>query len=80
MVARIERLVAVSDVVKASDEDLDGCGPASPSADAAEGLLGRGPAAVVVTRGGDGVSLFTAGRRLDLPALRVAGRGHDRRR
>jgi fructokinase len=71
VVARIERLVAVSDIVKASDEDLEGLRPGLSLEDAAADLLGRGPAAVVVTRGGDGVSLFTAGGRLDLPALRV---------
>ena len=71
VVARIERLVALSDIVKASDEDLDGLRPGLSLADAAADLLARGPAAVVVTRGGDGVSLFTAGGRLDLPAQRV---------
>ena len=71
VVARIERLVAASDVVKASDEDLEGLRPGVSLADAAEGLLGLGPTAVVVTRGGDGVSLFTGAGRLDLPAPRV---------
>ena len=71
VVDRIERLVALSDVVKASDEDLEGLRPGESLGDAAAGLLAMGPAAVVVTRGGDGVSLFTAAGRLDLPALRV---------
>ena len=80
VVARIERLVAASDVVKASDEDLEGLRPGVSLADAAEGLLGLGPTAVVVTRGGEGVSLFTGAGRLDLPAMPGAGRRHHRRR
>jgi fructokinase len=74
VVARIERLVAASDIVKASDEDLEGLRPGVSLGDAAVGLLGLGPTVVVVTRGGDGVSLFTGSGRLDLPAspVRVA--------
>ncbi|MET1059763.1 MAG: carbohydrate kinase [Nocardioides sp.] len=71
VIARIERLVAASDIVKASDEDLEGLRPGVSLADAATGLLGLGPTAVVVTRGGEGVSLFTASGTLDLPALPV---------
>jgi fructokinase len=71
VVARIERLVAASDIVKASDEDLEGLRPGVSLGDAAVGLLGLGPTVVVVTRGGEGVSLFTGSGRLDLPASPV---------
>ena len=72
VVERIERLVALSDVVKASDEDLEGLRPGASWAEAATGLLALGPVAVVVTRGGDGVSLFLRSGQVDVPATRVA--------
>lgn len=58
-VARIERILPHVDVLKASDEDLaflrDGVDPLR----AAQDLLASGPAAVLVTRGGDGVHVVT---------------------
>lgn len=54
VVERVERVVALADVVKASDEDLEALYPALTHAEAAAALLARGPAVVVVTRGGDG--------------------------
>jgi fructokinase len=51
----IERLVALSDVVKVSDEDLRWLYPDRSDEDAARDWLASGPAAVVVTRGGAGV-------------------------
>ena len=54
VVAQVERVVAVCDLVKASDEDLEALYPGRTYAEAAAGLLAHGPSAVVVTRGGDG--------------------------
>ena len=54
VVERVARMVAVADLVKASDEDLETLYPDREHADAAAALLGLGPAAVVVTRGGAG--------------------------
>jgi fructokinase len=54
VVARVERMVAVADLVKASDEDLEALYPDRSHADAAAGLLALGPSAVVVTRGAEG--------------------------
>ena len=71
VVARIERMVASADVVKASDEDLEVLSPEALWEDTAVRLLGLGPAAVVVTRGRDGASVFRAGGRVDVPAARV---------
>jgi fructokinase len=51
----IERLVALSDVVKVSDEDLRWLYPDRSDEDAARDWLASGPAVVVVTRGGAGV-------------------------
>ena len=54
VVQRVERMVAVADLVKASDEDLEALYPQRSYADAAAALLELGPAAVVVTRGAGG--------------------------
>lgn len=52
--ARIEALVALADVVKASDEDLAWLFPGETQAAVAERWLELGAGLVVVTRGGDG--------------------------
>ncbi len=51
----IERLVALSDVVKVSDEDLRWLYPDRSNEEVARDWLASGPAVVVVTRGGAGV-------------------------
>ena len=61
--AYIERMAPVlarADVVKASDEDLDYLSPGVDPLVTARALLGTGPSAVLVTRGGDGVHVLTA--------------------
>ena len=60
----IERLVALSDVVKASDEDLRWLYPDRPDEDVAQAWLASGPALVVVTRGAAGVYAVSAGLEL----------------
>jgi fructokinase len=54
VVERVERMVAVADLVKASDEDLETFYPDRAYAESAAALLQLGPAAVVVTRGAEG--------------------------
>lgn len=71
LVARVERLAAVCDLVKASDEDLEHLYPALPVAEAAAALRALGPAAVVVTRGGDGATWFGAGAPVEVASLPV---------
>src|SRR4051812_32144326 len=56
IVARVEAMAALSDVVKASDEDLEHLYPHLAREEAAGHLLALGPAAVVITRGGDGAT------------------------
>lgn len=51
---RAERVAALADVVKASDEDLAWLYPERTLEDAAAAWLGLGPALVVVTRGAEG--------------------------
>ncbi|QMU68784.1 carbohydrate kinase [Streptacidiphilus sp. P02-A3a] len=58
-VAQVERCVALSDLVKASDEDLDWLYPGEKARSVAARWLALGPAAVLVTRGGDGSTGFT---------------------
>lgn len=54
VVARVEAVAAVADLVRASDEDLEALYPGRSLPEAAADLLALGPAAVVVTRGADG--------------------------
>jgi fructokinase len=61
---RIEALVALSDVVKVSDEDLRWLCPGEPDEDVARRWLALGPAVVVVTRGREGT--FTVAERAEL--------------
>jgi fructokinase len=60
----IEHLVAMSDVVKVSDEDLRWLYPDGTDEDVAQAWLASGPALVIVTRGGAGVYAVSA--RLEL--------------
>lgn len=74
LVAQVERLVAVSDVVKASDEDLLALYPDVTVADSVARFLELGAGAVVVTWGGAGATCHTpAGDfRIDAETVRVA--------
>jgi fructokinase len=67
----IEHLVALSDVVKVSDEDLTWLYPDRRDEDVAREWLALGPALVVVTRGGQGVFAVTAGLELRRPATPI---------
>ncbi|MEU7329701.1 carbohydrate kinase family protein [Streptomyces parvus] len=73
-VARVERCVALSDVVKASDEDLRWLHPDQEPERVAERWLAAGPALVLVTRGEAGAfALFPGGRiTVEAPAVEVA--------
>jgi fructokinase len=65
--ARIRRVMARADLVKASAEDLAFLVPDSGAADAAAALLGWGAGCVLVTDGPAPVRAFTAGVRLTAP-------------
>lgn len=65
--ARIEELASLADVVKASDEDLAWLYDDRTDA-AAASLQARGPAAVVLTRGADGATVFTGAGGVDVAA------------
>lgn len=68
----VERLVALADVVKVSDEDLGWLHPGVAPVEVARDWVGRGPALVVVTLGGEGALAVTAaGDELTVTAPRV---------
>jgi fructokinase len=58
LVARVERVAAHADLVKASDEDLQALYPDMSLAHAAQRLLARGAPVVVVTEGARGARWF----------------------
>lgn len=70
-VRRVERCVALSDLVKASDEDLDWLYPGVPVPDVAARWLALGPELVLVTRGGAGATGFTSGDTVTAAAVRT---------
>lgn len=70
--ARVETIVATSDVVKVSDEDLAWLAPEkAPDAIAAD-WLELGPSIVVVTHGGNGATGVSRAGVVDVPAWQVA--------
>ncbi|NOD88319.1 MULTISPECIES: carbohydrate kinase [unclassified Ruegeria] len=70
---RLNRMIAQSDIVKVSDEDLDWIIPgAEPEAVKAALLLQAGPSALIVTRGGDGANGYLAdGSQVTVPVKPV---------
>src|SRR4051794_5050983 len=71
VVRAVEEVVALADLVKASDEDLAVLYPDATVEESVVRLLGLGPSAVVVTRGRDGATWFHAGERVDVPSADV---------
>lgn len=71
VVASTERLAALSDVVKASDEDLAHLYPDLDVPVAARRLLALGPAAVLVTKGGRGATWYDSNLEVHLASVPV---------
>ncbi len=71
VVGRVERMVAISDIVKASDEDLSALYPDLDNLVAARALLALGPAAVVVTRGAEGATWVGRSSQAEIASLPV---------
>ncbi|MFZ2176491.1 MAG: carbohydrate kinase [Rhodococcus sp. (in: high G+C Gram-positive bacteria)] len=69
---RIEYLVSIADIVKASDEDLRWFDPDRDPLDVAHDWLSRGPAVVAVTAGAQGAFAVYAGGVVEVPAVEVA--------
>lgn len=70
-VARVERQVALAQVVKASEDDLRWLYPDSDVTQIASEWVTRGPALVVITRGADGAVAFTSKAYVARPAPAV---------
>jgi fructokinase len=71
-VARVEALVALADVVKVSDEDLEWLHPDHTVVETAARWASTGPGLVVVTRGGAGAVVVRAdGTTLEVPGVPV---------
>ena len=70
-VARVERVVHNSHILKVSDDDLDYLSPGVAPIDAARSLLAAGPSVVLVTAGAAGVHLVTPSAERFVPATPV---------
>lgn len=71
--ARLDRMFAMADIVKVSDEDLDWIvqGPLSQS-EKTEALCAKGPGIVILTRGAEGaVAYMDDGTEVNVPIARV---------
>lgn len=69
--ARIRRMIAKSDIVKVSDEDLAWLEPGMDAQDAKRAWIDDGVSIVVETRGADGASATTGSLTVQVPARRV---------
>jgi fructokinase len=69
--AAVERWVAISSVVKVSDDDLAWLYPGQQYADVAKRWINDGAALVVVTRGADGLVGFTTDGVVEVPGVKV---------
>ncbi len=69
--AAVERWVAISSVVKVSDDDLAWLYPDQQYADVAKRWINDGAALVVVTRGAKGLVGFTADGSVEVPGVKV---------
>lgn len=70
---RLDQMIAKSDIVKVSDEDLNWIFPAPLSLfEKVEALLERGPSLVILTRGGEGATGFlSGGEEVQVPAQKA---------
>ena len=69
--AAVERWVAISSVVKVSDDDMAWLYPGQQYADVAKRWINDGAALVVVTRGADGLVGFTSDGSVEVPGVKV---------
>jgi len=69
--ARLARMMALADIVKISDEDVQWMTGKTDFASPAKKWLKAGAKVVAVTRGGDGVEVYAKGIALSLPAPKV---------
>ncbi|MEP5758049.1 MAG: carbohydrate kinase [Litoreibacter sp.] len=65
---RLERMIAAADIVKLSDEDLHWLEGDGDLADLAQGIVAKGPKAVLITEGVKGATAFRDGDPVFVPA------------
>jgi fructokinase len=65
---RLYRVLPKADIVKVSDEDLAWIEPGADLVVAAQNLVAKGSGAVLITRGGDGITIVCAEGVVDVPA------------
>jgi fructokinase len=69
---RLDAMIAMSDIVKVSDEDLEWIVGAQDTLETqARGVLAKGPRFVIVTRGAEGAVIFDAQSKVEVPAERA---------
>lgn len=69
--ARMKRMLAMADIVKLSDEDLDWFGETGSTENIAARWLELGPKLMVVTKGADGLVAFSRNHSVSVPAVKV---------
>jgi fructokinase len=69
--AAVERWVAISSVVKVSDDDMAWLYPGEQYADVVKRWISDGAALVIVTRGADGLVGFTSDGSVEVPGVKV---------
>ena len=72
VIGKVERCIALSDIVKASDEDVRWLYPELSEASIASAWLKAGPALVVITRGADGAIAHTRDKMTSIKSSPVA--------
>jgi fructokinase len=65
---RLYRVLPKADMVKVSDEDLAWIEPGADLVVAAQNMVAKGSGAVLITRGGDGITIVCAEGVVDVPA------------
>jgi fructokinase len=70
--ARVNRLIAMCDILKISDEDVKWITGGDDLAGSAKKWLRAGAKVVIVTKGGEGVAAFSKKISMTLPAVKVA--------
>ena len=69
--ARLERMIALADIIKISDEDLDWIYPDADHKNYAHAWLEQGAALVIITRGAEGATAFTRDHEIEQPVEKV---------
>ncbi|MGU3400928.1 carbohydrate kinase family protein [Brucellaceae bacterium D45D] len=68
---RMKRMIALADIVKLSDEDLDWFGESGSHAEIAARWLKLGPKLIVITKGAHGADAYAAHATVSVPGVKV---------